>query len=272
MRGHRQHSVSYVISHMKYLKNAYGIEGFYIFDELFNAKKEWIYYFCDEIEKNKLDIFYLIVGARVHNIDEKMLQRLKETGCIEIGYGQESGSDRILKEYYKGVTSQQNKKVTLLTTKKIGIHSPVQLVIGAPGETSETIKENIQFLKDLEAYTYSLNYLIPLPETPIWKQVESYGLVPDLEEYLDLVAEHGGMPLVNLTKVPDNEWGKWSILIKKEIQLYYYKKKNRKALYYIYKSFYTMLALLLSIIPLHSFKKVFPNKLTQFVTIIRNKL
>ena len=172
------------------------------------------------IEKNKLDIFYLIVGARVHNIDEKMLQRLKETGCIEIGYGQESGSDRILKEYYKGVTSQQNKKVTLLTTKKIGIHSPVQLVIGAPGETSETIKENIQFLKDLEAYTYSLNYLIPLPETPIWKQVESNGLVPDLEEYLDLVAEHGGMPLVNLTKVHDNEWGKWSIQIKKEIQLY----------------------------------------------------
>jgi len=39
----------------------------------------------------------MVDGARVDKIDKAMIERLKETGCIEINYGQESGFDKILK-------------------------------------------------------------------------------------------------------------------------------------------------------------------------------
>lgn len=89
VRGIRRHSVSYVIDHIKYLKETYGISGFGFSDELFNSRYEWVMELCDAIEKNNLDIFYKVGGARADKIDEQMLRRLKETGCISIEYGQE---------------------------------------------------------------------------------------------------------------------------------------------------------------------------------------
>jgi len=231
VRGIRRHSVTYVINHIKYLKETYGINGFGFSDELFNSSYEWVMEFCDAIEKKDLNIFYMVGGARADKIDEKMLCRLRETGCIDINYGQESGSDVILKEYRKGIKSQRNKEITLLT-KAVGINCPVQLVIGSPGETTRTIFETIQFLKDVKAYHFSLNYLIALPETPIWQYVKKNELVQDVEQYLDLVAKYGGAPLLNLTKEPNKVWKFWGRLIHKELKLYYYKKTKPKTFYF----------------------------------------
>lgn len=104
----------------------------------------------------------------------------------------------------------------------------MQLVIGSPGETDSTIKETINFLKDVEGFQYSLNYLIPLPETPIWEYVREKELIKDVEEYLYVVSEGGGEPVVNLTEMPDRIWKRWRLKINKEMRLYYLKKTNQK--------------------------------------------
>lgn len=238
VQGIRRHSVDYVINHIRYLKEKYRVSGFYFYDELFNSDYGWVMELCDEIEKNNLDIFYIVPGARADKVDERMLRRLKETGCIEVGYGQESGSDTILREYRKGISSQQNRKITKLTGE-LGMACCVQLVIGSPKETTETIYETIQFLKDVDSYKFSLNYLVPLPETPIWRHVEENKLVQNVEEYLDLVAEQGGAPVINLTKEPDKVWGRWGQLMREELKLYYYKKAKPRT-YYLY-AFYVSL-------------------------------
>jgi len=219
VRGIRRHSVSYVVGHMKHLQQTYGIEGFQFADELFNSDPEWVLSFCDALENAQLDIFYLVAGARADKIDKTILRRLKETGCIEINYGQESGSETILEEMRKGVSRSQNREITLLT-KEMGIHCPVQIVIGSPSETDETIDETVEFLKEVEAWPLSLNYLIPLPETPSWRYVEERSLIDDPENYLDRVAESGGLPLVNLTRVPDGVWATWSFFIRAELELH----------------------------------------------------
>lgn len=236
MQGIRQHSVDYVIEHIKFLHDNYGIKGFQFCDELFNSRMNWVLELCGAIEKNNLDIFYIIGGARVDKMTEKMLYRLRETGCIDISYGQESGSDTILKEYKKGITLQQNKDITLLT-KKMGILTTVQLVIGSPGETRKTIFETIQFLKDVNACMYSLNYLLPLPETPIWKYVDDNKLVVDIERYLDEVAERGGTHIINLTRVSDREWKKWRTLIHLELTLHYFKRTDQPIRFVIFNCY-----------------------------------
>jgi radical SAM superfamily enzyme YgiQ (UPF0313 family) len=114
-------------------------------------------------------------------------------------------------------------------------------VIGSPGETNDTVHETIQFLKDVDTYRYSLNYLIPLPETPIWKYVTKNRLVGDVEEYLDLVAEYGGAPLLNLTKMPDKIWKSWGFIIRKELELYYCKKRGLRFRYVYRLIFLTVL-------------------------------
>jgi anaerobic magnesium-protoporphyrin IX monomethyl ester cyclase len=227
MKGYRQHSVPFVINHIKFLKSHYGIRGFEFGDELFNFKKDWVLEFCNAIEHENLDIYYRILGARVDRIDREVLQRLKDTGCVSITYGQESGSDTILKEYKKGVTAGKNAEITHLT-KEVGLISPIQIVIGSPGETPKTINETIQFLKDNDAGNPSINYFIPFPETPIWEYVTENNLIPDLENYLDVVADLGGAtPIVNLTHVPDRVWRSWYSKILLEVKLHGYRRKGK---------------------------------------------
>lgn len=257
-KGIRKHSVNYVLSHMQFLIDSFGIHGFQFVDELFNPNEEWVKDFCDALAHAKLDIYFLIGGARVDKICPDLLKRLKEVGCVEITYGQESGSDVILKEYRKGVTSALNKEITL-ATKSIGLNSPIQLVIGSPGETTSTIRETIQFLKDVDAPIYSLNYLIPLPETPIWNYVEQNHLIDNVEQYLDRVAEVGGTePLVNLTKCPDHEWRRWQILIRKELVLHF---SHNKKHYYYYQIMFGLIYFTLYFVSKDILRQILPKRL-----------
>lgn len=237
VRGVRRHSVGYVIKHIKLLREKYGVGGVAIGDELFNSDEEWVYDFCDAVEREfGEDFFYRIIGARANKVDPRMLNRLRETGCIEISFGHESGSEKILKEYRKGISLGQNIEATLMS-KEAGLFSPVQLVIGSPSETTGTILETVRFLKKVNAFhrSTSVNYLIPLPETPIWKYVIENGLIKDVEEYLERVSRYGGMfgLGLNLTKSSNFVWKFWLALIyrrtflnealhKKNILLYFF--------------------------------------------------
>lgn len=258
LKGIRYYSPDYVIKHIEFLHKMYGLRGFQFADELFNGDRDRVFAICDAIERSGLNIFYMIGGARVDKIDYSMLRRLKETGCIEVNYGQESGSDRILKVYRKGVTAKQNKEITILT-KQIGLNCPVQIVIGSPEETDETIRETITFLKEVNGYQYSLNYLIPLPETPIWGYVKEKRLISDVEAYLDRVAKYGGQPIVNLTNIKDRKWKKWRFFIKKEIELDYLKKSGQKYRYLFTYIAYPLLINLYVFLPdriFNSLKKI----------------
>jgi radical SAM superfamily enzyme YgiQ (UPF0313 family) len=229
MKGHRQHSVSYLIDHIKFIIEHFGITRFAFIDELFNANKQWILEFCDAIEREKLKISF-VTSFRADKVDEFLLKRMKEIGCYNIHYGQESGSDTILKEYRKGVNAITNKKITILTRQQ-GLECPVQIVIGSPSETPRTIQETTDFLIDIGEGQLSINYLIPFPETPIWEYVEKNHLIPDVEKYLDEIAHWGGSPVLNLTQVPDNIWRTWSFQMKTNVRLAFLKKEGKTAAY-----------------------------------------
>jgi radical SAM superfamily enzyme YgiQ (UPF0313 family) len=229
MKGYRQNSVTYVISHMKFLIEKFGIKQFAFSDELFNANKKWVLDFCDQIEQEKLKISFS-VSMRADKVDEVMLKQMKNVGCSDINYGQESGSDTILKEYRKGVDAKTNTAITLLTREQ-GINCPVQIVIGSPSETPATILETTEFIIGLGKGELSINYLIPYPETPIWEYVEKNNLVDDVEKFLDEVAHWGGSPVLNLTRTPDNVWRTWSFKIKSDVNLARLKKEGKMLQY-----------------------------------------
>lgn len=248
MKGIRYHSPQYVVRHLKFLMDKYGIRGFQFSDELFNATRERGYEICAALREAKLDIFFTIAGARVDRMDAHLIRELKEVGCVEISYGQESGSDRVLKAYKKGITAEQNREITKLT-KSMGLNCPVQIVIGAPNETNETIRETIKFLKEVRAFQYSLNYLIPLPETPIWSYVEEKRLITDVERYLDEVALYGGQPIVNLTGESNRVWRSWKTRIGKEMRLGYLKEKGNRWRYLWEYMIYSVALIVLPFFP-----------------------
>ncbi len=224
VKGVRQQSVEFVLNHMQYLRDAFDINLFYIGDELTTVTKKWIMHFCAEIKRRNMDIRYVVLSARSCNVDEEMLNALKSSGCLMINYGYESGSDIVLKGTSKGTTRQDNINAGLLTLK-CGLTNVPEMIIGFPEETDETINDSINFIKQLGVPSFSLNFPIPFPETPLWDYCMANNLIADKEQFL-LNLGNASVLRVNLTKHSDAWLNRSMVRFKRDVIVSYQWKKG----------------------------------------------
>lgn len=250
-KGLRQHSVEYVVGMIKYLRDSYDIDVFQINDELTTADKSWVLKFCDTIINEKVGIYFIIISSRVDTVDEKMLKRLKEAGCLMINYGYESGSDLILKEIRKGATREEALKAGLLT-KEAGLKNAPEMIIGFPSESNETVSETIDFLKQFDTLAISINTPMPFPETPLWERAVEKGLIKDREEFI--LGYKRGL-FVNFTRYSDKKALSLVSRVRCDVRLHWLKKRKRYVSYarcYIEKVFTVYLRLILPV-PIYDF-------------------
>lgn len=183
--ANQNHNIRYrskenIIKELKLLIKNYNIQGFCITDDNFLIDKNKVLPIIDEISKLNLKWSTL---SRVDTIDYELLKRLKQSGCIEIKYGVESGSQQILNSMNKGITIEDIKNAFYLTYD-IGIKSKALIMHGYPGENLQTTNETIALLKDLKKYIsrVGLTYFTYLPGSPIYKNNNSdcnYGVYCD---------------------------------------------------------------------------------------------
>jgi radical SAM superfamily enzyme YgiQ (UPF0313 family) len=72
---------------------------------------------------------------------------LADNGCVEIAFGTESGSQKILDNIRKRTTVQQNYD-SILAAKEVGIRVKSFILLGLPGEDWDTLAATEQLLKD----------------------------------------------------------------------------------------------------------------------------
>jgi len=100
---------------------------------------------------------------------------MKDSGCLGVYAGVESGNDIILKNMAKKATRADFKK-GIGFLRKEGIMVLAAFVLGFPGETEETLADNISFIKDTGIDFYSLKEFYYQENTPISRNSEEYGL------------------------------------------------------------------------------------------------
>ena len=232
-KGLRIFSVDRVMNHIQFLMENYNV-GFVSFgDEDFGASERWVNNFIEKIAS--LDILYRISAARVDHISLPLLKRLRETGCIAIHHGFESGSNHILKVMEKRATVEENTNATLWA-HEAKLQTVPALVVGMPGETYSTIQETSKFVQTItEYYPYepivSPNLLVALPGTPVeYARFKGFlgTTLKDEEDYLMRVSDHGGGSPVqfNFTDYPYFIVQSWIKCIMIEVMYHYYKKNN----------------------------------------------
>lgn len=185
VKGIRRSSVDYFFDQIKKVQETVDIDGVYVCDELFNNDLIWVDEFITKFKMSGLS-FFKIGGMRVDKINDQLFKKLSENGCISISFGHESASNMVLKYYKKGITKEKNIEAEKLC-RKYNIESTIQLVVGSPVETVESIYETLDFIKETDARIVSTNWIIPLPETPIWKQVTKENKILNSRDFLKTV-------------------------------------------------------------------------------------
>jgi radical SAM superfamily enzyme YgiQ (UPF0313 family) len=169
-----------VINEIAYLRNRFEIKAIHFFDELVVFKRRLILEFCQKIKP--MNIYWDCQG-RVNTVDEELMRKMKESNCYSIGFGFESGSDKLLQAMGKGVSREDNLRV-LQAAKKTGMHLKIQLMCGYPGETEETLAETVSMMKISQLPPRRMSWATPLPGSKLYQDCVEKGLIRNEENYI----------------------------------------------------------------------------------------
>ncbi|MFH0948829.1 MAG: radical SAM protein [Elusimicrobiota bacterium] len=168
-RNVRSCSVDYLISHIKYLCSKYHIREICFYDDVFLLHKDRVYEFIDKKAKNNLDVSWSC-ESRIDQVDAKMLKDMKKSGCWQINFGIESGSQRVLDYFNKRITVEQIRE-TLALVKEANIRARAYLIIGCPVETAETLMETKKMVLSVPLDEIHISFLTPLPGSKVYKDI-----------------------------------------------------------------------------------------------------
>jgi len=171
----RKRSATDVINEIKNVKNNYNVKNVAFMDDTFTLFPEWVRKFCSQLINKDIDIGWGCT-ARVDKMDEDLLKLMREAGCHTLFIGVESGVQEILDSIKKGTNIKQIKKA-FHTARGLNFRTIASLAIGLPGETKDTIKESIEFVKNLEASYALFSVATPYPGTEFYKKSRKGGLI-----------------------------------------------------------------------------------------------
>ncbi|MEK7856564.1 MAG: radical SAM protein, partial [Acidobacteriota bacterium] len=153
----------------------------YTVAETFGQHRKWLDEFITRIEPYNL--VWMAGGVRACNVDPDVIMRMKRCGCYSIIYGNETGSAKIMQVIEKKVSIEDNYNAAKWTIEA-GLDNTMQLVIGMPGESPETIAETIEYCKfasslapEQDPRAISINFAQALPGTPLYEFARSSGLI-----------------------------------------------------------------------------------------------
>ena len=201
-KGYRMRNPKKVVDEMEKLQNTYGESQFTFYDDAFTVNPEHVTKLCDELKARKLNVHW-DCEARVDMVNRDLLQTMRDAGCFAVWFGVESGSQAMLGKMNKKIKTDQTKEA-FRTARQVGLATIASTVLGFPGETEETARETINFIKELNPDDIGFYVATPYPGTPMYEQVKREGWlrVTDFDKY-DTASPTFETPWLSMDKISE---------------------------------------------------------------------
>ncbi len=172
-RSFRYNSASYLYSHLKYLKEKFGIRHINFYDDQFTFNRQRVEDFARMIIKNPLGMTFNC-AARAEHLDFELLTLMKKAGCWMISLGIETGDPDLLAQHRQNPDlDMMREKIRLI--KKAGIRIKGLLMMGLPGETEESIRKSQAYVYSLPIDDFNVAKFTPFPGSPIYQEIKEKG-------------------------------------------------------------------------------------------------
>jgi len=118
-------------------------------------------------------------NTRVNLVDNSLFKYMASHGCVELGFGCEHGSAKMLKLMQKGTTPEKNT-AGIKMCQDAGMVAKGFLMLGFPGEDEQTIEEMKQWIIATKPSACSWCLFQPFPGSDVWNNPQNYGVtLPD---------------------------------------------------------------------------------------------
>ncbi len=112
------------------------------------------------------------------NVNYETLKAMKDNGLRLLLVGYESGNQQILDNIKKGVRLEQAREFTK-NCKKLGIVIHGTFILGLPGETHRTVRETMEYAKEIDPFSLQVSLAAPYPGTELYRQALENGWFSD---------------------------------------------------------------------------------------------
>lgn len=158
-----------------YIKNHFPNVGGIVFsDETATLNLSHLKSLCDVMKTSGL---IWSIQTRLDMINDEKLVLMKHSNCVELKFGLESASQKILDNMNKGMSLNKIEK-NLKTSHNYGFAIKLLLIFGLPGENEESLRETTEFINRNKQYIDRITIFnfCPLPGSYIYNNPSKFKL------------------------------------------------------------------------------------------------
>jgi radical SAM superfamily enzyme YgiQ (UPF0313 family) len=155
-------------------------------DNCFNFPLKETIAVCKEIIRRGSNIRWSTIDLKPIGITDDLLKLFKESGCSSLFLDTAVASEKMLKSMHRGYSAAQVRE-SLSCLTRMNIPFGVYLLLGAPGETPETIAETLSVIDCFPVSRLSVTIGINLwtHHQPILEHLRRAGQLPEDEKLFD---------------------------------------------------------------------------------------
>jgi radical SAM superfamily enzyme YgiQ (UPF0313 family) len=204
-----------------------GVRAILFRDQVFTMDRAKTLQLCDEIIRRGLKISWL-AETRLDKVDQALIQRMKESGCVRLQFGIESGDPGLFER--EGKDDAKGKLEEFLTNfqmvERSGIAAHMFILVGLLGETWATVRNSIGIVRRIKPITLQVAVVTPYPGTGLFDMAKRKGLI----KTEDFAQYSGFIPVIRTEKMSSEELLQARhMIIKAHRRTVYWKKKRHHA-------------------------------------------
>lgn len=173
-------NVPEVIRDIKHIKSL-GYKKFLLLDDNIVADRDYMIALCSEIKK--LNMEWTSQCSIDIGDDNELLKIAAESGCTALSFGLESISQESLNSMDKSWADRYKYEKLLRNIQNTGIDLSTEMVVGADGDTLQSIKDTAKFIMDNKIVVPRFYILTPIPGTKYYEDMKNQNRIINYDIY-----------------------------------------------------------------------------------------
>jgi p-methyltransferase len=162
-----------LISEMQYLRER-GVRSILFVDDTFNVPLPRFKRLLQKMIAAKVDLRW-VSFFRCSNADDETFELMKQSGCLGVFLGIESGDQRILNAMNKKAKLERYR-YGIKRLNELGIVTFGAFIVGFPSETEESARNTLEFIQSTQPTFYTPQIYYHDLRSPVHRQAKEYGI------------------------------------------------------------------------------------------------
>ena len=169
-----------VMRDIRYVESL-GFRKFLLLDDNIYADPEYMRDLALEIAE--MDMLWMSQCSIAIGRDAELLQTLAASGCVALSFGLESITRESLVSMDKGWADPDEYPELIECVRNAGIDVSTEMVVGAEGDTLDSIRRTATFIEDTGIVVPRFYILTPIPGTDFYQQMKDEGRICNDDMY-----------------------------------------------------------------------------------------